>query len=279
MEKSDLNFATETIERLRSEYNVDIITDWKEGSDGSWQGGLWTRDELERLQRNINLFASAMGGSDRFAHNLDHVTIQKADIGSHGGEALAHRVSLSTKKTTKAWTMVHELAHAWDANHGWDLSVALEKYTGGRTNIVSGFLKRLFGRADAGLFMAGKEPGRHGRLPGCNASGYFYGDKPSGSDWNFNRKEDFAECVAMYLGWKKNNELSEWAEARISRHLHENGERDSHFGVDNWADYKEYFYPDDGDYSKTLRWKFIDELMAGRIKKPFGSIGGIQKEH
>ena len=266
MEKAELNIANEMLSRLRSEFEVDVTTDWGENPDGTWQNGLWTKDELERLHRNIYLLASAMGGSDRFIHNINHVTIQKADIGTHGGEALAHRVSLSTKKPASAWTMIHELAHAWDANHGWRLSVALEKHTGGRTSYVLGFLKRFLGRGDASLFQAEKDPGRHGRLPGCNAAGYFYGDKPSGSDWNFTRKEDFAECVAMYLGWRKNNDLSEWAEARINLHLLENGASDRRFGVDNWADYKKYFYPEDGDYSKTLRWKFIDELMAGKIE-------------
>jgi len=265
MEKTDTSTASETIKLLRSEYDIDITTDWGEGTDGTWQSGLWALDELERLSHNVLLLASAMGGSDRFMRNLNHVTVRKADIGSHGGEALAHRVSLSTKHAASSWTMVHELAHAWDANHRWRLSAALEKYTGGRTNIISGFLKRLFGGGDAGPFKAGKEPGQRGRLPGCNASGYFYGDKPSGSDWNFNRKEDFAECVAMYLGWKKNNELSEWAETRINLHLLENGAVDRHFGMDNWADYKEYFYPENGDYTKTLRWKFIDELIMGKM--------------
>ena len=40
------------------------------------------------------------------------------------------------------------------------------------------------------------------------------------------------------------------------------------FGVENWADYKPYFYPEDGDYSKTLRWKFVDELMNKSSNDP-----------
>jgi hypothetical protein len=40
---------------------------------------------------------------------------------------------------------------------------------------------------------------------------------------------------------------------------------DRYFGVDNWTDYKKYFYPDDGDYTKTLRWKFVDELVKGKV--------------
>lgn len=263
MENSDLQFAQEKLKQFQEEFKVDILADWGEGADGSWQKGNWAKDELDNLHHYVEMLAGAMGGRDRFIQHIGGVSIKKSDIGSHGGEALSHRVSLSTKRRTSAWTVVHELAHAWDANQGWQLSVALEKYTGGYTSPVLSFVKKILGKSDSGLWKSENSPGRHGRLPGCNAAGYFYGDKPSGSDWNFNRVEDFAESVAMYVGWKKNNELSNWAEARIHLYLLENGAQDKNFGVDHWADYKKYFYPEDGDYSKTLRWKFVDELMKG----------------
>ncbi len=57
----------------------------------------------------------------------------------------------------------------------------------------------------------------------------------------------------------------EWAEGRIKRYLLENGASDKNFGVENWADYKKYFYPEGGDYATTKRWKFIDELVNDRI--------------
>lgn len=256
MDTSDLPFALETVNQLRENFRVEVLADWEAESDSGW-----SRDELERLHRNINLMATAMGGSDRFIANLEHVTIQKADIGTHGGEALAHKVTLSAKRPATAWTIVHELAHAWDANHGWRLSMALEKYTGGFTHRTLGWIKRWLRRGDAGVSGAEKTPGRFGRLPGCNAAGYFYARQPSGSNWNFNRKEDFAESVAMYLGWQNGNDLSAWAELRINLYLLPNGAPHERFGTDNWADYKHYFYPENGDYSRTLRWKFVDELL------------------
>ena len=76
---------------------------------------------------------------------------------------------------------------------------------------------------DAGLNGAENKPGFYGRKPGVNAYGYFYGDKPSGSNWNLNRKEDFAEFVAMYCGWGRNNPLSRTAHGRIERYLLPNG--------------------------------------------------------
>jgi hypothetical protein len=269
MENSDAQYAVQTLRQLQTEYLVTVEMDWGEASDGTWQKGNWTRDELDRLHTSISLMAGVMGGSGKFVENLQSVTVKKADIGSHGGEALTHKVMLSATRSFSAWTVVHEFAHAWDANQGWKLSRLLEKYTGGFTNPFFGFLKRLVGASDSGLFAEENKPGGHGRMPGCNAAGYFYSDKPSGSNWKFNRLEDFAESIAMYIGWKRSNSLSDWAEARIRRYTLENGARDKTFGVDNWTDYARYFYPDGGDYTKTLRWKFVEELVKGRLNPLF----------
>ena len=125
--------------------------------------------------------------------------------------------------------------------------------------------KRIPGQWDAGLHGAENKPGFYGRKPGVNAYGYFYGDKPSGANWRFNRKEDFAESVAMYCGWGRDNPLSKTAHGRIERYLLPNGTKDPIYGIaDNWSDYARYFYPEGGDYAKTKRWKFVDELV-GRL--------------
>lgn len=265
MENSDVQYAAEKLAQLQSEYHVTVIADWGEGSHGTWQKGNWSKDELERLHRSIGLLAGIMGRREKFIQNLGGVTVVKADIGSHGGEALAHQVKLSAQESFSAWTVVHEFSHAWDANQGWRLSAALEKYTGGFTSPFLSGLKKLVGLSDSGFFAEENRSGRHGRRPGCNAAGYFYGDKPSGSNWNFNCVEDFAESVAMYVGWGRNNDLSDWAEARIKRYLLENKARDKNFGVDYWTYYATYFYPEGGDYTKALRWKFVEELVKGRI--------------
>ena len=268
MERSESQFAEARLAQLKTDYQVDVLADWGyQTPDGNseWKLGTWTKTELDKLHNAIALVANGIGGSEKFTRNLGGVTVRKADIGSHGGEALLHRVSLSTKGTFSSWTVVHELAHAWDANHGWKLARLLEKYTGGYTSPVLSLAKRLAGLSDSGFLNQEDKPGRHGRRPGCNAAGYFYGDKPSGSNWKFNRIEDFAESVAMYLGWQRDNDLSNWAKARIDRYLLENGVQDKNFGIDNWLYYRKYFYPEGGDYSKTLRWKFVDDLINGRI--------------
>jgi hypothetical protein len=269
MERSESQFARAKLSQLKADYQVDILADWGHETpddEKEWKSGSWTKTELDKLHDAIRLVSDAMGGNQKFIRNLGGVTVRRADMGSHGGEALSHRVSLSTKGTFSAWTVVHEFAHAWDANHGWKLSRLLEKYTGGYTNRALSLAKRLAGLSDSGRFNPEKRPGRYGRRPGCNAAGYFYGDKPSGSNWNFNRLEDFAESVAMYLGWQRDNDLSPWAKARIDRYLLEDGIEDKNFGVDNWLYYRKYFYPEGGDYSRTLRWRFVDDLVQGRIR-------------
>ena len=265
MENSEVQYATEKLTQLQAEYHVDVSADWGEDPDGAWKKGNWSKDELDRLYRSIGLLAGIMGRRDKFIQNLGGVTVQKTDIGSHGGEALAHQVRLSAKGSFSAWTVVHEFAHAWDANHGWKLSVALEKYTGGSTRPLLSWVKKLIGLSDTRLFAAENRSGRRGRKPGCNAAGYFYGDKPSGSNWKFNRVEDFAESVAMYIGWEKENDLSQHARDRVVRYMLKDGEKDAFNTFDNWAVYKKYFYPEGGDYTKTLRWKFVDELMKSDI--------------
>lgn len=265
MNQTDLQDATQMMDMLRSRFLVAIERDWGDET-GTWQSGFWVKDELEKLLNTLSCLADCVGGAEKLKEFTGGVTIKKADIGTHGGEALKRRVTFSTKSTFSPWTVVHEFAHAWDAKYDWKLSVALERYTGGYTNWLSSLMKKAFGKPDSGIWNSEKTPGRYGRLPGCNLAGYFYGDKPSGSNWSFNRKEDFAESVAMYVGWGRGNDLSEWAQARINRYLLPNGAADRNFGVDNWTYYREYFYPENGDYAKTKRWHFVDDLVHGRIR-------------
>jgi hypothetical protein len=264
MERSEAQEAEVRRAQLKSRFQVEVIADWKE-AEAEWQPGTWTIAELDKLQDVIALMANIIGGPDRFVRELGGVTVRKADIGTHGGEALAHRVSFPLKGSFTPWTVVHEFAHAWDANQGWKLSRLLEKYTRGFTSPALALLKQLVRMSDSAFLGPEKVPGRYGRMPGCNRAGYFYGDRPSGSNWSFNRKEDFAESVAMFVGWERGNALSEHARNRIIRYRLQNGEKDPFNVVDNWMDYARIFYPDNGDYTKTQRWQFVDELIHGRI--------------
>ena len=264
MEKADSAYAQAKLAQLKADYDVDVQADWGDG-ENEWKTGTWTKAELDRLHTQIALMANLMGGNDKFIRHLGGATVRKGDIGTHGGEALAHRVTFSIKGSFSAWTVVHEFAHAWDANYGWRLSRLLEKYTGGFTNPPLSYVRRFIRLADSGLLRPEQKPGRYGRWPGCNRAGYFYGDKPSGSNWSFNRLEDFAESIAMYVGWERDNELSQHARNRIVRYQLKNGDKDPFNVIDNWMDYAKRFYPDNGDYTKTKRWQFVDDLVNDRI--------------
>src|SRR5207249_7361972 len=116
---------------------------------------------IYKLHNTIALLANIMSENEKFIRHLGGVTVKKANIGTHGGEALAHRVSLSTKGTFSSWTVVHEFSHAWDANYGWKLSRALEQYTGGFTSPWLSLVRRLAGFSDSGLYDQENKPGRH----------------------------------------------------------------------------------------------------------------------
>ncbi|MCC6500577.1 MAG: hypothetical protein IT313_09960 [Anaerolineales bacterium] len=262
MDRAQSELAAEIHARLLADFHVTVLADWgEEVSMGNltWKEGTWSLADLDRLSDSLLLFANLMGGNQNFTKNLGQVTVKKASIGSHGGEAQKGEVAFSTTHPFTSWTVVHEFAHIWDEHNGWGLSRRLEKFTGGFTSPLLSWMRKFFRLADLNGFVRADEPGKRGRKPGCNRSGYFYGDKPSGSDWNFNRVEDFAESVAMYVGWERDNALSDHARKRISRYLKSNGEKDDLFGTpDHWADYAKYFYPEEGDYAKTKRWRFVE---------------------
>ncbi len=229
---------------------------------------VWRPNDLELLHASTAILAKAMGGNENFKDRIGEVIVERTDTGTHLGLAYNGRIKLSRASQFSAWSVVHELAHAWDAKNQWGLSRKLERYTGGFSSRFLSRIKRWFpSQWDAGRDDAEQTPGRYGRKPGVNAFGYFYGDTPSGSNWQFNRKEDFAESVVMYCGWGRDNLLSRTAQGRIERYTLPNGEKDPTYGIaDLWSDYARYFYPEGGDYTKTKRWQFIDRLVREPIQ-------------
>jgi hypothetical protein len=227
----------------------------------------WPAQDLILLQKAVLLFSSMLGGPEVFTNQLGELKIQRTETGSSLGLAYRGRIKFSAISPLSAWTILHELAHTWDAKKDWQLSETLRKSTGGFiSKKLSGIKRFIPGQWDAGKLGAQKAPGLYGRKPGCNAVGYFYGDLPSGSNWNFNPKEDFAESLVMYCGWGRENELSKTAHGRIERYRLPNGTKDPLYGItDNWSDYAAFFHPKDGDYRRTKRWQFIDDLVRNKL--------------
>jgi hypothetical protein len=172
-----------------------------------------------------------MGGSDKFKKNLGGVTINAVvpkplpNGQPAGGRAGANYVELNYQTKFTEWTVVHELAHAWDANNFWGLSSKLQLETGGATYLRAAIFKKAIGACG------------NASLPGCNNAGYFYGDvPPKGSGINFNRFEDFAESVAAYV-------YPDVATAKVQK---------------SYAPSSPLYYK---NYRSTKRWSLVYSLM------------------
>jgi len=61
MERSDSQYAQAKLAQLKSDYQVDVISDWGDGT-GQWTPGTWSKSELDKLHHAIDLMADAMGG-------------------------------------------------------------------------------------------------------------------------------------------------------------------------------------------------------------------------
>src|SRR5512133_1213028 len=125
MNLSDAQYAGEQLTLLKTLFMIDIQKDWGDET-GNWQAGNWSKQDLDNLRSTLMCFEDCLGGVHKIGACTGGVTVYREDLGKHGGEALAHRVSFSIKQPFSAWTVVHEFAHAWDANYGWRLSRLLE---------------------------------------------------------------------------------------------------------------------------------------------------------
>ena len=137
MLESELQLAVEKLTRLGADFDVTVLADWGEEismGDRTWKEGTWSLAELDRLYDSLLLLSNSMGGFGNYKNNLGSVTVKKASIGSHGGEAWKGHVTFSNTNSFTSWTVVHEFAHIWDENSGWSLSRRLERSTGGYTS-------------------------------------------------------------------------------------------------------------------------------------------------
>jgi hypothetical protein len=235
--RDDSQQANQIAQDLADIHWITVQKDWGERNTETgtvtWSGGEWSLDELSTLQKGVVDLATAVGGPDRFIQNIGRIRISQVEM-KHRGLASIHGIKFTASPISiDAWTVVHELAHVWDANSSWRLSKAMEAYTGGYTNWVAMLIKRARGNCD-----------QERRWSGCNRFGYFYGDvPPAGSDQNFNRKEDFAESVAAYV-------YPTEVQRRVDR-----------FKEDD--QYQELLYY--ADYTQTKRWAFVQDLVTGSI--------------
>ncbi len=135
--------------------------------------GIWGDRELNLLDQVVTRFHAA-GMPIPFPYPVT-ITLENA-----GRNCLMNGKTIClTASGLTTWTLCHELAHAWDAANGWQLSKAMRRATG------SGFPWQLF----------------HRWRPAWKFFWYHVGSPPPpcGVDKNFNAIEDFAEAVTAYL--------------------------------------------------------------------------------
>jgi hypothetical protein len=244
--------AHQVVNDLRLVYGLNLLVDWGPG-ENAWQPGRWVLAELELVRHAMVLLANAFGDAQRLQTQLGALEITKTPTacgrGCTHGRFLWRKAFIELKDTNLSpqpgsdvtrmvedgsinfdlWTVIHELAHAWDANHNWQLSRRLEQYSGGYTNWVKGWLIRRQGGCTDNA------------LPGCNTAGYFYGGvPPKGSDGHFTRAEDFAESVtASIFPLVAQSKIAHYQGKQLEALL---------------------FYP---DYAATPRRAFVDGLFRG----------------
>jgi RHS repeat-associated protein len=267
--------ADRIVQQIDRYFDIEVVRDWgwwnqplphpAPGMPGNicrWDPGGWTLVELRLVDFAVARMATVMGGDTAFRNFLGHWEVSKTPSacgrgctrgflrrielidnglpptpGTHPSELI---IRSGWEINFDAWTVAHELGHAWDANQGWRLSKGLEEHTGG---VTVGRLGKII--LPGWLWIYCDEDNRR---PGCNAAGYFYGEiPPKGSDVNFNREEDFAESVAAYVF---PDEAQQWV-------------REHFFGSE---DYEDLLYYD--DYRDTLRWHYINGLSEGTITVP-----------
>ena len=96
----------------------------------------------------------------------------------YGGLTSRGLVRLNPRGLTE-WTVVHELAHAWDAANDWLISDIMRKETHSGFPFV--WLHKTFPKKKLFWYHVGSPPA------------------PCGVDKNFNAREDFAEALTAYI--------------------------------------------------------------------------------
>lgn len=137
----------------------------------------WTVEEIEAIHLAVTALQGIFPRATSLHQALGGVRIVKQRM-SYGGTARAHRITVNAHGFS-VWTVVHELAHAWDAVHKWRFSARMKEELG------AGFRHPLWRRLEPENPLWWYNVGQ--------------GPPPCGVDANFNAKEDFAESVTALV--------------------------------------------------------------------------------
>jgi hypothetical protein len=153
------------------EYKVGLI----EERYGLRLSPLWTTDLLMLLDKSCADVTGIFSGVIPEWMKGLQVSLEAIQAGGLTSPGL---VRLRPNNLTR-WTIVHELAHAWDFYTARRLSLGLKKFTRSRNAPLG--LHLIFPKKKAFWYRVGSPPA------------------PCGTDGNFNAMEDFAESVTAYV--------------------------------------------------------------------------------
>ena len=167
-------------DQVKLEYQMADNYNWV------FNGNDWTGKDISRIFQAGRDISRKIGGDNNVKQLVGNLEFDKKNM-INGAETLAHHIWLNSDSSKwNIWSVVHEIGHSIDASHGWELSRGLMKFTGGY-------------QLNEGPF-SDNPACLDQTAPGCNSKRYFYGGvPPKGSDYNFNRKEDFAESFAALV--------------------------------------------------------------------------------
>jgi hypothetical protein len=135
----------------------------------------WTPDLLTLLDSACNDLITILGGTKPSWMDGLQIRLETIPFGGLTSRGLVH---LNPQGLTH-WTIVHELAHAWDLSTGQKLSRKLRRHTRSWGPLY--LLKHYFPSDSRFWYHVGSMP------------------PPCGTDQNFNRLEDFAESLTAYV--------------------------------------------------------------------------------
>lgn len=135
---------------------------------------------LTTLFAGVQKLSAVLGGMPAFLSRLKGLNVFIQSM-RYNGVGRAHSLELN-QNGFDTWTVVHELAHAWDGVDGWNHSREMKREVGaGYRDFIASILHVFRPDNPAYWYLPGGSP------------------PPCGIDRNFTGKEDFAEAVTAYV--------------------------------------------------------------------------------
>jgi hypothetical protein len=229
----------------------------------SWIAGRWDLTELKMVRFAVNTMNTSLRGrfsalskpiriakvpspicSSQTARGctdpVDGLWIRLADHGLLPSSSDMSLNILNERINFDAFSVVHEIGHAWDIQND------------------RAYQQELVGRTPWNGDTYPCAYDKYKKLPGCNNARYFYGGVPLyGADEHFNPSEDFANAVAVYVFPAQAQEI---IESRFGLVQIKSKYSDVHPRI--YDAYRSHLYWTTSDLATNDRWLYINELAS-----------------